>query len=203
MTKFNYYIGIDVSKKTLDVSILSEDANATKTVHYKIENTEKSISQFVKKILSGYELKQILFCFEDTGIYSFPLSYYLSNNELSYWKVPSLEIKRSKGISRGKDDKIDSKDIAFYAHRHLDKFRPSSMSSKAIQQLKLLFSEREKVLKSLSSFEKTSENEEFMPKEVFKVVASVNATVINELKKTLKSIENKMITIIKSEENLR
>ena len=41
-----------------------------------------------------------------------------------------------------------------------------------------------------------------MPKEVFKVVASVNATVINELKKALKSIENKMFTIIESEENL-
>ena len=66
------------------------------------------------------------FCFEDTGIYSFPLSSYLSDNGLSYWKVPSLEIKRNKGISRGKDDKIDSKDIAFYACTHLHKFRPSS-----------------------------------------------------------------------------
>ena len=202
MTKFNYYIGIDVSKKTLDVSVLSEDANATKTVHYKIENTEKSISQFVKKTLGKCEKKQVLFCFEDTGIYSFPLSYYLSNNELAYWKVPSLEVKRSRGISRGKDDKIDSKDIAFYAHRHLDKFRPSRLPSSAIQQLKLLFTEREKVLKSLSSFEKTSENKDFMTKDVFDVVASVNASVIKKLEQALKAIEEKMLAIIAAESTL-
>jgi transposase len=202
MKGFNYYIGVDVSKLTLDISVLCGDANNKKTVYYKIDNTEKSISQFVKKTLSGYELKQILFCFEDTGIYSLPLSYYLSANELSYWKVPSLEIKRSKGISRGKDDKIDSKDIAFYAYTQLHKFRPSSIPTKAIQQLKLLFAEREKALKSLSAFEKTSENKDFMSKEVFKVVSSVNTRVINELKKAIKSIEDEMFTIVESEEKL-
>jgi transposase len=202
MTKYNYYIGIDVSKLTLDISILCCDSNHTNTVHYKIENNKKSISQFVKKKLGQYELSQILFCFEDTGIYSFPLSYYLNDNKLSYWKVPSLEIKRSKGISRGKDDKTDSKDIAFYAYTHLYKFRPSSIPSKSILQLKLLFAEREKVMKSLSSFEKTSENKGFMPKDVFDVVVSANQSVINKLKQVLKSIEEKMLAIIKSESTL-
>jgi transposase len=202
MTKYNYYIGIDISKLTLDISVLCEDSNSTKTVHYKIENQEKNISQFVKKTLGKYELSQILFCFEDTGVYSLPLSYYLNDNKLSYWKVPSLEIKRSKGISRGKDDKIDSKDIAFYAYTHLHKFRPSSIPPKSIQQLKLLFTEREKVLKSLSSFEKTSENKDFMTKEVFDVVVSENKLVINILKQALKKIEEKMLAIIASEEQL-
>jgi len=202
MTRFNYYIGIDVSKLTLDISMLCGDENFTKTVYYKIENTEKSIAQFVKKTLGKYELSQILFCFEDTGIYSLPLSYYFSNNKLSYWKVPSLEVKRSKGIRRGKDDKIDSKDIAFYACTHLHKFRPSSIPPKSIQQLKLLFTEREKVLKSLSSFEKTSENKEFMAKDVFNVVVSVNASVIKKLKQAIQSIEEKMLAIIASEEKL-
>ena len=116
--------------------------------------------------------------------------------------MPSLEIKRSKGISRGKDDKTDSKDIAFYAYTHLYKFRPSSIPSKSIQQLKLLFAEREKVMKSLSSFEKTSENKGFMPKDVFDVVVSANQSVINKLKQVLKSIEEKMLAIIKSESTL-
>jgi transposase len=54
-------------------------------------------------------MKKTLFCFENTGIYSLPLAYYLSENNLNYWKVPVIEIKRSKGISRGKSDKTDSK----------------------------------------------------------------------------------------------
>ena len=75
---------IDISKLTLDISMFYEDGSSTNTAYYKIDNTEKNIAQFVKKTLGKYELKQILFCFEDTGIYSFPLSYYLSDNELSY-----------------------------------------------------------------------------------------------------------------------
>ena len=76
--RFDYYIGIDVSKLTLDVTVLYECENWALTEHYKIENKEKSISQFVKNRLSKYDFKQILFCFEDTGIYSMPLAYYLN-----------------------------------------------------------------------------------------------------------------------------
>ena len=202
MKKFDYYIGIDVSKKTLDVTILQKCVNTTKTEHYKIENSEKSIAQFVKNKLGKYDLKQLLFCFEDTGIYSMPLAYYLNDNELVYWQVPSVEIKRSKGIARGKDDKIDSKDIAFYAFSHLHKFRQGKVSAKSIQQLKLLFTEREKALKALAIFEKTSENKDFISKEVFNAVASINKSAVNQLKKTLQSIEQTMLEIIKSEEKL-
>ena len=202
MKKFDYYIGIDVSKLTLDVTILYERENITETNHYKIENNQKSIAQFAKNKLGKYDLKQLLFCFEDTGIYSMPLVYYLNDNELTYWQVPSVEIKRSKGIARGKDDKIDSKDIAFYSCTHTHKFRAGKVSAKSIQQLRLLFTEREKVLKALASFEKTPENKDFISKEVFNAVASVNKLIISQLKKILKNIEAKMLTIIESEEKL-
>jgi transposase len=203
MKKFDYYIGIDISKLTLDVSILCERENSTTTEHYRIENREKSIAQFVKKHLGNCAPEQMLFCFEDTGIYSMPLSYYLSDNKISYWQVPSLEIKRSRGITRGKSDKIDSKDIAFYACTHMHKFRESRISAQSIQQLRLLFTEREKILKSLASFEKTSENKDFMSKDLFKVVASVNKTVVKQLKDAMKCIEEKMLSIITSENKLK
>ena len=203
MKKFDYYVGIDVSKLTLDVTFLYECNNITKTEHYKISNNEKSITQFVKKKLGNYAAEQILFCFEDTGIYSLPLAYYLSDNKLFYWQVPALEIKRSKGISRGKDDKTDSNDIAHYAYSHKHKLRLSIMPAKYIQQLRLLFTEREKLLKSLASFEKTSENKNFVSKEVFNTVASVNKQVINQLKKALKNIEKEMLAVIEPEDCLK
>jgi transposase len=202
MKKFDYYIGIDVSKLTLDVTILYEYGNATKTNYYKIENSKKGIAQFVNKTLNKYASKQILFCFETTGIYSLPLAYYLSDNKLSYWQVPALEIKRSKGIRRGKSDKIDSADIADYAYTHVHKFRPSAMPAKAIQQLRLLFTEREKILKSLATFENTVENKDFISKDVFRAVAAVNKSLINKLKQALKTVEQSMLAIISSEEKL-
>jgi transposase len=204
MKKFNYYIGIDVSKLTLDVTILhEEESSSPTTVYYKIENNEKSIAHFVKKRLVTCPCEQILFCFEDTGIYALPLAYYLNDNKIACWQVAAIEIKRSKGITRGKSDKIDSKDIAFYAYTHMHKFHPSRISAKSIQQLRLLFTEREKVLKSLPSFEKTSENKDFISKDVFKIVSSINKTVVKQLKASLKRIEEKMLSIIAAEEKLK
>jgi len=113
-----------------------------------------------------------------------------------------MEIKRSKGITRGKSDKIDSKSIAFYAFTHLHKFRPSRLSLKSIQQLRLLVTEREKVLKSLAAFQTTSEVIDFVPKEIYNPVASINATMIKQLKIAEKKIEEKMFAIIASEEKL-
>ena len=202
MKKFDYYIGIDVSKLKLDVTILYQTENIPKTVHYQIENTGKSIAQFVKKTLCKYDLQQILFCFEDTGIYSLPLSYYLSDSKLSCWQVPAIEIKRSKGITRGKTDKIDSKDIAFYAFTHTHKFHPCAMPEQSIRQLRLLFTEREKLLKAISLFKSTAENKDFMPKEVFKVVESENKSVLCKLKQSLKHLEEKMLSIIAPDDKL-
>jgi transposase len=182
--------------------VLHETENSTKSEHYKIENNEKSIAQFVKKHLGSHPTEQLLFCFEDTGIYSFPLMYYLNDRQLNYWRRPSIEIKRSRGITRGKSDKIDSKDIAFYAYTHKYKFQQSKMPVKEIQQLRLLFTEREKVLKSLSSFGKTSENNDFMDKDVFASVASLNKTIVSQLQKALKKIEEKMLAIIEAEDTL-
>jgi transposase len=182
--------------------VLYETVNRTKSEHYKIENKEKSIASFVKKHLEIYPKEQVLFCFEDTGIYSLPLAYYLNDNELTYWQRPSIEIKRSRGITRGKSDKIDSKEIAFYAFTHEYKFQPNKLPAKEIQQLRLLFTEREKVMKSLASFEKTSENKDFMAKEIFASVASVNKTIVAQLQKAFKTIEEKIMEIISSKDAL-
>jgi len=70
------------------------------------------------------------------------------------------------------------------------------MSDQSIQQLCLLFTEREKILKSLTSFEKTSENKNFISKEVFKAVAAINKTTVKQLEVSLKCIEDKMLSII-------
>ena len=58
MKKYDYYIGIDVSKLTLDVTILYEIENITETKYCKIENNEKNIAQFEKNKLCKYDLKQ-------------------------------------------------------------------------------------------------------------------------------------------------
>lgn len=203
MKKFIYYVGIDVSKLKLDLTILYEYKDSIKTDYMVIENNEKSIAKFVKGMLKTSSSEQILFCFEDTGVYSFPLAYHFSKMKLYYWKVPAIEIKRSKGLTRGKSDRTDSKDIAFYAYSQIHKFSPSVLSPEAIQKLRLLFTEREKVIKALSMFGSTGENRAFIPKGVYQSLASINRSVMNQLNKALENIESKMLEIIEEEALLK
>lgn len=85
-----------------------------------------------------------LFCCENNGVYTIPLSCHLSESNRNFWGVPAIEIKQSKGISRGKNDKADVKDIALHSIRNIDKLKLSTLPETAIQQLKLLYTEREK-----------------------------------------------------------
>lgn len=142
MKKYECFAGIDVSKSKLDVTFVT-GLLEKKLQHFVVSNDNKGIQQILLLLnKENIDLKCTLFSFEDTGVYSLPLCFFLSEKQLSYWMIPAIEIKRSKGISRGKTDKSDSKDIAFYSCTHLHKLRAGSIAEKEIMQLKLLFTER-------------------------------------------------------------
>ncbi|MCL9807637.1 transposase [Flavobacterium amniphilum] len=198
MKKYLFHVGIDISKLKLDVVVIS--AETTNSVeHFIVDNTQKGVKAIIRSLIKRkIDLTTILFCCENTGVYTFPLRAYLSEKHLDYCIVPAIEIKRSKGITRGKNDKTDAKDIALYSIRNIDKLQLSAIAEKEIQQLRLLYTEREKVMKSLLLFGASKENEAFTTKEIYKVVALVNAKTIQALQNSLKFIEAKMKEIIKN-----
>lgn len=203
MKNYLFHVGVDISKLKLDV-VFFDKQTPNLADHFIVENNSKG----VKSIITVLQKRKIdpttvLFCCENTGVYTFPLSSYLSDKKLDCWIVPAIEIKRSKGISRGKNDKADAKDIALYSLRNIDKLKLSSLPERAIQELKLLHTEREKVMKSFKLFEATKENIDFMPKQVYKSINSVNTKTIKFLKTTLKELEKKMKEIISNEPKLK
>lgn len=199
MKNYQTYVGIDISKEKLDVVILGKEDLIGQ--HFIVENTVPGIKQIVKK-LKGKALDAVLFCCENTGIYTFPLSIAFTELGLDYWIVPAIEIKRSKGISRGKNDKVDARDIALYSLRNIDKLVLSKISEKDIIQLKLLYTEREKLSKAIRIFECSSEMEDFVPKHLCKAVLTVNSTTIKALRKAQAEIEKKINEIIRSNQQL-
>ena len=203
MKNYLFYVGIDISKSKLDVVIL-EKQSPNVSNHFIVENNLKGIKEILKNLIKQkIDLTTVLFCCENTGVYTFPLSSYLSDEKLDYWIVPAIEIKRSKGISRGKNDKADAKDIALYSIRNIDKIKLSTLPETSIQQLKLLYTEREKVMKSFKIFEATKENIDFMPKQVYKSISAINNKTVKFLKTTLKAIEKEMKSIISTEIELK
>ena len=199
--KYSMFVGIDVSKLKLDVWLMS--APDSKQDHFIVPNTEKGIKEIIQMIKKKKtSINDCLFCFENTGIYSMPLSFSLSQLKADYWIVPAFEIKCSKGISRGKNDKNDSKDIAFYAYTHLHKLKLSKLPEKEIMELKLLFTEREKLLKVIKIIATTSEIEDFVPNKITKEAIKINTKTVSFLKVQLKEVEIKMSKIVKENEKI-
>ena len=88
-------------------------------------------------------MEDTLVVFEHTGIYSTILAVFLCGNGWNYAEVPAIEIKRSRGLSRGKSDTIDAQEIAKYAMRNEDKIQLSKVPEIIYQQLNLMNAERE------------------------------------------------------------
>jgi len=200
MKKYLFYVGIDVSKAKLDINVL--DSLTLKSEHFIIENSIKSISIFIKKLNKKIDSESALFCCENTGVYTNYLSTVLVNLYQDLWIVPAIEIKRSKGISRGKNDKTDAKDISYYSYRNIDKLKLFTLSSIDIQKLKILYTEREKMLKALLLIQTTKESKAFTNKIIFKEVSQVNQSLVKSIKNSISKIELKIKEVIKSNEQL-
>ena len=76
MKNYKTIIGIDVSKLKLDVSFVHE-THAKQHHHFIVSNDEKGIKQIFKELKKmKIEFSNCLFCYENTGIYSMPLSFF-------------------------------------------------------------------------------------------------------------------------------
>ena len=76
MNNNKYFIGIDVSKDTLDIAINKE---AEPQHHLTVSNDLKGMKAFVKKAKEWkIDLKNALFCLEYTGLYNYTLLDFLS-----------------------------------------------------------------------------------------------------------------------------
>lgn len=203
MKKFKIIIGIDISKNKLDACIIKDPDSKTHQF-LQVSNCKKGIEEIFKALKKhSVDLSEYLFCFENTGVYGMPLCYFLQSKNISYAMVPAIEIKRAKGLTRGKTDKADSKDIAYYAITHGHKLVLTSLPEASLLKLKLFLTEREKLMKSIAVFDTTKENVGFLPTEVIKEVISNNKKTIALLKRQLTEIEKQIKQIINSNSQIK
>lgn len=203
MKKFKIIIGIDISKNKLDACII-QDSNEKEHLYLQVTNCKRGIESIFKAVKKFQaEPSELLFCFENTGVYGMHLCYFLQTKMVSYSMVPAIEIKRAKGLTRGKSDKADSKDIAFYAITHQHKLRFTELPERDLMKLKLMLAEREKLIKSISVFGHTKENEGFLPADIVKEVIKNNKQTLKLLQIQLNEIENLISDIIKTNPTIK
>ena len=202
MKNYSLIIGIDISKLKLD--IIGIDANSeTILQHQIIENTVSKINSFLKKVIKKYGINDVLFSFENTGVYGYFLASSLDKMNVGYCSLSALEIHRSIGIKRGKSDKIDALVIAKYTLTNRFKLKLSVATEQHLMELKLLYTQREKVTKAIRQFQNNKETELFLPKEMLSKFSKSNTSIIKNLKKNLKLIDTQIVSIININSSLK
>jgi len=150
------------------------------------------------------ELASCLVVFESTGIYSKKLLGYLLIYEIPCCEESSLQIHRSSGIKRGKDDQIDAATICMYAFMHQDQIRCGKMEDLKMDKLKTLLSRRDLLVNKKKAFlvslkEYYDENDV----ELNQLLVEQNEQVIELFKEQIKVLESQIEAILQSETLLK
>lgn len=188
-----FYVGIDVSKKTLDVAFITVNDQERSNHRWKVfDNTDTGLHA-MKKWLIGLAVAldvNTLFVIENTGLYHRRLVSFCNKNQLNLCIENGAQVKWSLGIARGKSDKVDSRRLATYALRFADRLKPAAALHEGIQAIKDLITLRNRHITQLSAL-RTNLKE---------LKATTDKTAVNELEKIHKPLMAAMKkTILKIE----
>lgn len=190
------FIGIDISKLTLDIFVNSY----SKTQHYQIENSSKAIKKFFKSFSNDVNT---VVGMENTGRYNFELYEVLSNLNLLVFVINPLHLKKSIGLLRGKNDKLDSERICVFLEKNYMDLQAWIPKSLDIQKISLLNTERRHRVKMRAGLLKQMKDLSFLKNQTDKEIIKLNRQLILLLDKQIKTIEKKMVEIIESNIELK
>jgi transposase len=201
MKKYNYFFGVDVSKKTVDITCIINQ----EMVHRQFVNDPEGMQQLLQWLKElNIVFEQTLFCMEATGLYCFPLTEFLTSNEIDTWIEHATQIKKSTALSRGKNDKADSKRIAVYATKNLDRLRLWKPMDTTLQKIKHLASLRERLVDTKKRLiTPIKEFEDVGNMVMAKLLSKTIKNSLAALDKDLKNTETKITEIIDEDENLK
>jgi len=193
--KSKEFIGIDVSKNVLDVFILGL------SYHFTVENNPVGYARLLETCCLKLNCKtdQLFFCFEHTGRYSWLLSIFLSESSIVFAKVPAMDIKQSRGLTRGKSDKKDAQMIARYAYRKRDELILTKLHAPEVGQLRQLLSLRNKLLRHRTAYKNSIKDLQdcFMEGET-DFIRVTQERLIKNINVEIDNVEGQIDTIINS-----
>jgi len=142
---FNYFIGVDVSKSTLDLALIKD---GELLLEEQIANKVSAIRTFFKQLVeqASVPIDQLMVCMEHTGIYNYQILQVLVGKQICVCVEPALQIKQSQGMVRGKNDRVDAVRIAQYAYKNKAQLRIWRPQRLALQTLKALLGQRERLI---------------------------------------------------------
>lgn len=198
MKKWNFILGVDVSKLTLDIHC------AELNEHIRIENGSEGF-KLLKKWFKQFsiDISKCIIVMEFTGGYEYKLIQFCESLSISYTRIPGLAIKNSLGITRGKNDKVDAKRIAIYAEEKIKTISPAKPLNKRILELKELLSFRKKMVRIRAGLQASLKERIFMF-EVDKndIIRKTEEDYINKLDEDIKKLDIELQALIREDESI-
>ena len=198
-----FYVGADMSKHYFDVSYISQG----RPIYLgRFDNSDPGYKICIKQlgVVAGISPEQWFICFENTGVYSKGFLYWLLSKHIPCREECALKICKSLGIRRGKNDEIDSKDIARYCFEKRDTIQRSELTSPTIKNLKRLLSRRDFLVKRKVSFKNSLVDQKSVTDElIYEMFELDNKKIIAELNTQIKKLNKVIEQLILSDESTK
>ncbi len=198
----NLFCGVDISKDFLDYAICNGEDKSIIELD-EISNDRKGIKSLIRTLKKESDGGSIWVCFEHTGNYGLMLASVLSEFDIDYSMVPSLEIIKSSGMVRGKTDSIDAKRIALYLAVNNYKLKPTKLPCAEIMKIKTLLTLRRQYVKIRTQFKNSVKSLKISAKIIsLKDEIKQQEKEISRYNSLVKELEVQIKDIIKSNEQL-
>jgi transposase len=186
------FLGIDVSKEKLDTCIYTSREQAV------FENSRaglKKLMHWLEK--QSVNLEKTLICFEHTGRYDVTLQVYCEEQKLDYVKVSGLQVKRSLGIKRGKNDRVDALRLAEYVYLHQEKINTTHLASTHLIRLKALLSLRSRLVRTRAAYMASiKQDKSCLDLKISDPLIQSQQKLIHTYSKQIQKVEDEIIRVI-------
>jgi len=207
---YSFFIGIDVSKDHFDAAYVLFGK-----VFYlgRFKNSQEGFISLLCELkqVANYKLDKWFFCFENTGVYSETLFFWLHENGIAFKAENPIQIHRSLGLKRGKNDKADAQAIALYCFEKRDSLQATKPAKPIVYKLKKLVLRRDFLVKQrtavLTSFkmQRQTLDEDLMnifEEQTQELVLTFNKQ-IKEIERKIKQVKSQDIYLNKNDELVR
>ncbi|HEX8676012.1 MAG TPA: transposase [Segetibacter sp.] len=191
------FVGIDVSKKWIDVCVTID---GKEVFHNQFGNCLSGFKAMLKWLKEYGKAEDLLLCMEHTGIYAQPLWFFLTEKKIIYCVVAGAVISSGLEIRRGKNDKIDARDIARFALRYADELKPHRLPAQLLRRLKMFFSYRDRLVKAKMLISVPAKEAKEYAGADSKEVRSDSNSLVQVIQSRIDKVEKLMLQVINSDD---
>lgn len=196
--KIQESLGVDVSKAHLDAFLYQSKK------HQRFTNNEQGFKQLLQWSAdqSNCPMDQVCICFEHTGLYSMGLAIFLNDQQIKFTLESALRIKRSLGLTRGKNDQVDAQRIATYAWRRKEELVPTVLPAESLLKLRALLSQRQLLVKQRAAQKAALKSDYSALRGGLREMKKVQQQLIKQLDQYIGQLEHLIQNTIDQDEEL-